>query len=148
MPGSRHRRGFSSLPSCPHISHQMFTIKYSRASSMKFWAPYTCYRVTSWHHTKDPHPGRPFKNEGMAPAAMPGCRYHLKSVWVRVLYILNMFCRGKLPPENCSTHRHLFIFLNKNMKISYNVAYCTSISNKEGIVSSGRTTSWANTVSL
>lgn len=115
MPGSRHRRGFSSLPSCPHISHQMFTIKYSRASSMNFWAPCTCYRVASRHHTKDPHPGCPFKNEGLALAAMPGCRYHLKSVWVRVLYILNMFCRGEI------ASRRLLNTLP------------TSISNKEGI---------------
>lgn len=55
---------------------------------------------------------------------MPGCRYHLKSVWVRVSCILNMFCRRKLPPARLlNTLSLVHFFLSQTMKILFNAAY-------------------------
>lgn len=121
MPGSRHRSGFSSSSSCPHISYQIFNIKYAQASSLRFWAHCTCYRVTSRHHTERiVHPDCPLKHGGMALVATPGCRHHLQSVWVGVLCILNAFCRGEITSlwRLLNTVSHSFPLEKKNIKSS------------------------------
>lgn len=90
----------------------------------------TCYRVTSWHHTKDHASDCPFKHEGTALVVPPGCSHHLQSVWVGVLCILNAFCRGKLPPsEECLTHSASFIFPHKNMRIPNKPFYPNKVYN-------------------
>lgn len=113
MSASRRSRGFLSPPSCPRIFHQMFTMKYSRASSAKFWAS-TCCGVTSPNGTENPHPAREEGGGGVADI-------DLKSVPDMLLYFLNKFGWGALPPENCLTRCHLFNFVSRH--ISSNVAY-------------------------
>lgn len=109
MPGSRHRRGFSSLPSCPHISHQMFTIKYSRVSSVQFWAHCTCYRLILPDITR-------MINILTAHLRMKGW---LLQLWQAADTIYNLFgsgcctlliCCAERIASSCLTHCH-FIFI-------------------------------------
>lgn len=146
MPGSRHRRGFSSLPSCPHISHQMFTIKYSRASSVQFWAHCTCYRLIlpdiTW-----------MINILTAHLRMKGWLLQLwqaadiiYNLFGSACYTLNLLCR-----ENCllllntlSLHFH-FLHSFFTAKTWYNVAYFYVEQRRHKWWYSGSTTIWANT---
>lgn len=103
------------------ISHQIFHIKYARASSMRFWAHCTCYRFTSWHRAKD-------RASWLPIFSMKGWRS-----WQRLAadIIYNLF--GGVMHSKCILQREmtsLWRMLNtqsfihfpcKNMKIPYNV---------------------------
>lgn len=101
---SGHRRGFSSLSSCPRISHQIFNIKYAQGSSVQFKANCTCYRVTSQHHTKD--------HASWLAHLRDGSHGYLAADIIGVLRILHASCRDKLP--HSAKVPHSFFALRKH----------------------------------
>lgn len=78
---------------------------------------------------------------------MPGCRYHLRSVWVRMSCILNMFCRRKLPPARLlNTLSLVHFFLSQTMKILFNAAYFYFKRIRHSCLPEDGGSGWANAV--
>lgn len=99
------------------FSHPVFTIKYSQASSVQFWARHTCYGVSFRHHSKDPHPDRPLKNEGRLSQLCLAADITSNLFGSGCHAFLICFAEGNCLLLDCLTHCHLFIFSQPNHEI-------------------------------